>query len=161
MEDRWFIRNVADMPAYSEPPFGVRIPFAPQDAPFGDTGMNITVLQPGEPNCRYHHETGQEDFLVLSGECVCIVDDVERPMRAWDVLHCPGGTPHVLVGAGAGPCAILMIGAKRPGERIHYPVSEVAATYGASVATPTDEPGEAYADTPGVEHPISLDWPPA
>lgn len=161
MDDRWFIRNVAEMPALAEPPFGAYIPFAPQDAPFADTGMNITVLQPGEPNGRYHHETGQEDFLVLAGECVCIVDDVERPMRAWDVFHCPGGTPHIFVGAGDGPCAILMIGAKRAGERIHYPVSEVAAKYGASVTAPTDEPGEAYADTPGVTHPVKLDWPPA
>lgn len=161
MADEWFIRNVADTPAFAEPPFGAEFRFAAREAPFADTGFNITVLQPGEPNGRYHAESGQEDFIVLSGECVCIVHDAEHHMRAWDVFHCPGGTPHIFVGAGDGPCAILMIGAKRDGETIHYPVSEVAAKYGASVSEPTDSPAEAYVDCPGVQSPVDLPWPPA
>jgi hypothetical protein len=64
----------------------------------------------------------------------------------------------VIVGAGDGPCAILMIGA-RPDEPIRYPVSEVAAKYGASVAKETSEPDEAYADWPGEYQPIRLPWP--
>ncbi|MCB0871851.1 MAG: cupin domain-containing protein [Thermoleophilia bacterium] len=159
MPDEWFIRNVADLTAYADGEFGAYFRFAPREAPFADTGMNITVLQPGEANGRYHHESGQEDFLVLAGECICIVHDVEHPMRAWDFFHCPGGTPHIFVGAGSGPCAILMIGAKRDGETIHYPVSEVAGRYGASVSRPTDSPIEAYADRPGDEVPVRLDWP--
>jgi len=160
VEDAWFIRNVADTPAYAEPPFGAYFRLAPREAPFADTGINVTVLRPGEPNGRYHSERVQEDFLVLSGECVCIVHDTEHRMRAWDFLHCPGGTPHILVGAGDGPCAILMIGAKRDGNVIHYPVSEVAARYGASVRAPTGSPAEAYADCPDVESPTDLPWPP-
>jgi uncharacterized cupin superfamily protein len=99
----------------------------------------------------------QEGFLVLSGACRLIVEDEERPLRQWDYFHCPGGTGHVLVGAGDGPCAIL-IGA-RPGEPFRYPVSEVAARYGASVATETSVPDEAYADWPGNHEPIRLPWP--
>jgi hypothetical protein len=38
-----------------------------------------------------------------------------------------------------------MIGSRRKDEA-HYPVSDVAAKYGASVAAETDEPSEAYAD---------------
>jgi hypothetical protein len=48
----------------------------------------------------------------------------------------------------------------RPDEPIHYPVSEVAAKYGASVAAETDKPGEAYADWPGDFTPVRLPWPP-
>jgi quercetin dioxygenase-like cupin family protein len=51
----------------------------------------------------------QEGFLVLSGECTLIVEEEERPLRQWDYFHCPADTRHVIVGAGDGPCAILMI----------------------------------------------------
>ena len=91
------------------------------------------MLQPGEPNCRYHAESTQEDFLVLSGEALLIVDEQERPLKAWDFVHCPGGTRHVFVGAGDGPCVIVMVGSRRPDDDIVYPVSEVALKHGAGV----------------------------
>ena len=96
---------------------------------------------------------------MLSGECTLIVEEEERPLRQWDYFHCPAGTRHVIVGAGDGPCAILMLG-KRPDEPIHYPVSEVAAKHGASVAKDTADPDEAYADWPGEYEPVRLPWPP-
>jgi uncharacterized cupin superfamily protein len=102
-------------------------------------------MQPGQPNCRYHSEPVQEDFLVLHGECVAIVEGEEHLLRQWDFLHCPAGTEHVFVGAGDGPCAVLMIGSRRE-EAAHYPVNDTAAKYGASVAEETDDPAEAYAD---------------
>jgi uncharacterized cupin superfamily protein len=87
-----------------------------------------------------------------------IVEEEERRLRQWDYFHCPAGTSHVFVGGGDGPCAILMIGA-RPDEPIRYPVSDVAAAYGASVATETTVPDEAYADWPGEFRPVRLPWP--
>ena len=51
-----------------------------------------------------------------------------------------------------------MIGA-RPDEPIRYPVSEVAAKYGASAAKETSEPDEAYADWPGEYQPVRLTCP--
>ena len=63
-------------------------------------------------------------------------------------MHCPPETDHVFVGAGDGPCAILMVGVRSEDEELHYPVSEVAARYGASVDTATSSPDEAYAPTP-------------
>jgi uncharacterized cupin superfamily protein len=92
----------------------------------------------------YHSEPVQEDFLVLEGECIVILEGEERRLRQWDFVHCPAGTEHVFVGAGDGPCAILMIGSRRE-DRAHYPVNEVAAKYGASVTKATDDPSEAYA----------------
>ena len=106
--------------------------------------MNLDVFWPGQPSTLYHAETEQEDFLVLAGECVAILEGEERRLRAWDFVHCPPGTHHVFIGAGDGPCVILMLG-HRPNGGIDYPRSELALRYGAGVETPTDSPTEAYA----------------
>jgi uncharacterized cupin superfamily protein len=122
--------------------------------------VNIRVRGPGQPSAVYHEESAQEDFLVLAGECLAILDGQVRRLGAWDFLHCPAGTPHVFVGAGDGPCAILMVGSRHPGKKITYWPNEVAARYGASAAQPTSAPGEAYADW-GSFTPTRLSWPPA
>lgn len=137
--------NLADAPARSHPRRATQIDWEPEGEPWPDTGVNVQVMQPGQPNCRYHSEPVQEDFLVLHGECIAIIDGEERSLRQWDVVHCPAGVDHVFVGAGDGPCAVLMIGSRRLDEP-HYPVSELAAKYGASVAAETDDPDVAYAD---------------
>ena len=156
--DGWFVLNLADALAVrNDEKGGAMYPVEPQ-AGFRDVGVRVRVLWPGDPNALYHSEGVQEGFLVLSGECTLIVEDEERALRQWDYFHCPADTGHVLVGAGEGPCAILMLGA-RPDEPIRYPVSEVAAKYGASVAKDTDDPDEAYADWPGEYLPVRLPWP--
>jgi uncharacterized cupin superfamily protein len=156
----WFVLNLADaLAARNEQKGGAVYPLESREAPFGDIGVHVTVLWPGDPNGLYHSESGQEGFLVLSGECTLIVEEQERPLRQWDYFHCPPGTRHIFVGAGDGPCAILMLGLRPDPERLHYPVSEVAAKYGASAAKETDEPDEAYADWPGEYRPVRLPWP--
>ncbi len=80
---------------------------------FEQLGLGLTVLQPGEPMTMYHWETDQEDFLVLSGEAIAIVEGEERPLRQWDFLHCPPGTNHAIVGAGDGPCVVFAVGARQ------------------------------------------------
>ncbi len=141
----WFVLNAADAPARAHPRRATLIDFEPDADPWPDLGVNIQLLQPGQPNCRYHSEPVQEDFLVLSGECLAIVEGEERRLRRWDLLHCPAGTEHVFVGAGDEPCAVLMIGSRRE-DAAHYPVNAAAARYDASVSEPTDDPAEAYAD---------------
>jgi uncharacterized cupin superfamily protein len=116
------------------------------------------VLWPGETPGKYHAESNQEGFLVLSGECIAVVEGEERRMGQWDYLHCPPGTAHITVGAGDGPCAILMVGTRAPDDTIHYPVEPAAAKYGASVEVATDSPKEAYAGRPPIE-PASSPWP--
>jgi uncharacterized cupin superfamily protein len=118
------------------------------------------VLQPGEPASKYHAEAAQEAFLVLSGECRLIVGDEERPLRQWDFFHAAPWTPHVLVGAGEAPCAVLMVGSRFEEKGIVYPVSEAAARYGASVEAETSSPREAYAAWKPPE-PARRQWPPA
>jgi uncharacterized cupin superfamily protein len=143
--DESFVMNLAEAPTASHPHQATILDFEDESAPWPDTGVNVQIMQPGQPNCRYHSEPVQEDFLVLHGDCIVILDGEERPLRQWDFLHCPAGVEHVFVGAGDGPCAVLMIGSRRKDEA-HYPVNEVAAKYDASVKTATDEPSEAYAD---------------
>jgi uncharacterized cupin superfamily protein len=158
--DGWFVLNLGEALAVrNEEKGGVSYPIESQEHLFANLGVHLRVLWPGDPNALYHSEGVQEGFLVLSGECVLIVEDEERPLRQWDYFHCPAGTRHVLVGAGEAPCSVLMIGA-RPDEPIHYPVSPVAAKHGASVAAATDVPDEAYADWPGDYVPVRLPWPP-
>ena len=144
-DDNPFVVNVADAAASSHSRRATVIDFEPDDADWPDTGVNIQIMQPGQPNCRYHSEPVQEDFLVLHGDCIAIVDGEEWRLKRWDFVHCPAGTEHVFVGAGNGPSAVLMIGSRRE-DAAHYPVNEVAAKYGASVSRKTDEPAEAYAD---------------
>ena len=158
--DGWFVLNLSDALAVrNEEKGGAVYPLESRDARFRDFGVNVRVVWPGEPNALYHAESGQEGFLVLSGECMLLVEEQERPLRQWDYFHCPADTRHVIVGAGDGPCAILMIGLRPEVETLHYPVSDVAAKYGASAAKETDEPDEAYADWPGEYRPLRLPWP--
>jgi uncharacterized cupin superfamily protein len=144
----WFVVNARDAAWWRHRDiFGFGARFENRDAaPFLENGVVLRVLQPGEPNCRYHAESTQEDFLVLAGECLLLVGDHERRLEAWDFVHCPPWTEHVFVGVGSGPCVILMIGARRPDDDIVYPVSELARSHGASVERETREPREAYAD---------------
>ncbi len=105
------------------------------------------MLDPGQPACYYHREDEQEDFLVLSGECLVLIEGEERALRQWDFVHCPPWTEHVFVGAGDGPCAILAVGSRRQGDVV-YPVSELALKHGAGVETETAVPQVAYAAIP-------------
>lgn len=160
VSDGWYVLSLRDAYAEGNDACGAWYPLEGDDHRWPDFGANVHVLQPGQVACRYHQESAQEGFLVLDGECLLIVEEQERPLRQWDYLHCPGGTRHVFVGAGEGPCAILMIGARPDDNDIHYPVSDAAARHGASVATPTDLPREAYADWPGPSAPRRPAWPP-
>jgi uncharacterized cupin superfamily protein len=143
----WFVVNVHDAEWWFEEGRGGRCAFENEygDPPveFAQLGVNVTVLGAGQKSL-YHAEANEEAFLVLSGECVLLVEGDERRLRRWDFFHAPPWTEHAFVGAGEEPCAILMVGARSaPGVR--YPVSELAARYGASVAEETTDWREAYA----------------
>jgi quercetin dioxygenase-like cupin family protein len=157
-DDGWFILNLADIGWESVSGSGTWTSFESPSSPSPLLGIGVHVLAPGEASGLYHAESNQEGFLVLSGECIAIVEGQERRMRAWDYLHCPPGTAHITIGAGEGPCAILMVGTRSPDRTIHYPVEPAAAKYGASVDVATDSPREAYADLPPIV-PARSPWP--
>jgi quercetin dioxygenase-like cupin family protein len=143
----WFVVNVRDAAWFSSDTRGAACWFESEygDPPveFAQLGVNVTVLEPGQSGV-YHAESNQEAFLVLAGECTLLVEGEERLLRRWDVFHCPPWNEHAFVGAGDRPCVILMVGA-RLGPEARYPVSKLAARYGASVEKETSDPGEVYA----------------
>jgi quercetin dioxygenase-like cupin family protein len=153
--DGWFVVNAADTTWMRHDKFGARCNFEVdgrlaterpelhvQQHP--QLGFRLHVLDPGKPSTLYHRESDQEDFLVLSGECLLIVEGEERPLRAWDFFHCPPDTTHAFVGAGDGPCVMLMVGARTREGTILYPRDETALNYGAGVEIDTEQPSVAY-----------------
>ncbi|HJR95511.1 MAG TPA: cupin domain-containing protein [Gaiellaceae bacterium] len=117
-------------------------------------GFNPFVLMPGEAMSMYHWEADQEAFLVLAGEAVLVVEGEERPLRAWDFVHSPPQTKHVIVGAGRGPCVVVAVGSRAhdgQADAPGFPVDEVARSHGASVGEDTMDGGAAYASVSGRE----------
>jgi uncharacterized cupin superfamily protein len=144
----WFVVNARDARWVYIEGFGGAATFE-GDVDFPHVGVNVQVLWPGEPDGYYHREDYQEDFLILSGECLLLVEGEERRLRAWDFVHCPPNTEHILVGAGDGPCAFVGIGARRPGDyAVVYTVSDLAIRHGAGVTEEATDPGTAYAGVP-------------
>jgi uncharacterized cupin superfamily protein len=152
----WFVVNVDEAAWLRNDAFGGRCVFEssrrvlaerPDAEPqmFPDTGFTLAVLEPGKPSGMFHAESAQEDFLVLAGTCLLLVEDEERQLRAWDFVHCPAGTLHTFVGTGDGPCVIFMTGARREGKTIVYPAAEHARAHDAAVEAETSDPMEAYA----------------
>ena len=160
--DGWFVVNLADAAGERTPDLGAWMRLESVDHEFPHFGINVHVLKPGEPSAMYHGEAAQEGFLILHGECVLIVEEEERQLRQWDFFHCPPWVDHITVGAGDGPCAILMIGRRGPEfEPVRYPVSDVAARHGASVLEATDDSKRAYAHVDRSVTPEHLGWPPS
>jgi uncharacterized cupin superfamily protein len=141
----WFVLNAREA-KWRDGHFGAYTRFE-GDPRFTRLGFNIAVLAPGQAACYYHGEDEQEDFLVLQGECVLLIEGQERPLGQWDFVHCPPWAEHVFVGAGDGPCALLAVGTRSDGDVV-YPHSELALRHGAGVERETREPREAYAEIP-------------
>jgi uncharacterized cupin superfamily protein len=148
-EEGWFAVNIRDAAWVTGDHFGSACVFEGDAVAFPQVGYTLAVLQPGQPSALYHWEADQEDFLVVHGECLAIVEEQERPMRTWDFLHCPGGTRHIFVGAGDGPCVIFMAGGRAHRRSGAYVRSEAALRHGASVETETADPQQAYAPFAG------------
>jgi uncharacterized cupin superfamily protein len=147
--DGWFVVNARDARWRDFPAFGKTCDFEGKRA-FRQLGININILEPGQSLGLYHREKAQEDFLILAGTCVLIVEDEERELKAWDFVHCPPGTNHMIVAAGDGPTIVLAVGARGRGRSgIVYPVSETAANHSVSAKKETADPKAAYDDFPG------------
>jgi uncharacterized cupin superfamily protein len=141
----WFVLNAEQAPWMHTDRFGSACAFeARRVAGFEQMGFNVRVLAPGQPGGMYHGEPHEEAALVVSGEALLIVEGEERPLRRWDFVHLPPGTRHVIVGAGDGPCVLVMAGTRGPGE-IEYPAEPAARRHGAALEHDTTDPREAYA----------------
>ena len=126
----WFVVNVRDARWLDNERFGAYARFQREEARFEQVGVNLSVLQPGQPMCLYHGEEDQEGFLVLSGNPLLLIEGEERALAPWDYVHCPPWTEHVIVGAGATPSVVLAVGARQH-DAVVYPVSELALRHAA------------------------------
>ena len=141
----WFVLNARDAPWMHNDMRSV-VKFGGEgEAHFDELGIGLYWLEPGRPMSMYHHEGGQEDFLVLRGACLLIVEGQERELRAWDLFHCPPRTPHTMVATGDEPALVLAVGARKERGSVYYPRDEAAVRRGAGVEVETGSPPEAYA----------------
>jgi uncharacterized cupin superfamily protein len=154
----WFVMNARDARWFDS---GVRhsLPLTGCDEYEAETffpmlGLALRVLEPGAAMSIYHWETEQEDFLVLAGTPMLVVEGQERQLGPWDFVHCPPGANHVFVGAGDGPSLIVSASSRqfqKDGPWGFYTVDETAAKYGASPPETTQDGEIADRDFPQSE----------
>ena len=160
--DGWFVVNARDARWFDRGPRGALCYFEGDDElEFPQVGINLFVLEPGQPMSMYHWEADQEDFLVLSGEALLIVEGEERSLRQWDFVHTPARVDHTIVGAGSGRCVVLAIGARyeSTGENWGgYRVHAAAIRHGAGVQRETTSQEEAYGRFPAREPSAYRGW---
>jgi len=152
--DGWYVLNARDARWYH---IEGRAAFCDLEGEqdFPQLGLNIQVLQPGEWMAMYHWEVDQEDFLVVSGEVLLIVEGEERQLRQWDFFHSASRTKHTIVGAGRGPAVVVAVGARQHQDGPDwggYPVDEAALRHAAGVEQETNEPDKAYAPFTNRQH---------
>ena len=152
----WFVLNARDARWRRREGRGYSVAFTGStdeecESQFPQVGVNLFILGPGEPIGMYHREADQEDFLILAGEALLLIEGEERLLRQWDFVHCPPDTEHMIVGAGEGPCTLVAIGAREhmsSTEWGEYTVSELAQRHDAGVEQATSDPDVAYARFP-------------
>jgi uncharacterized cupin superfamily protein len=129
---------------------------------FVQLGVNLFVLAPREPLGMYHSEQDEEDFLIVAGEAVLLIEGEERRLRQWDFVHCPPGAEHTIVGGDGGPCVVLGCGARarQPTTGWHYPVNHLALSRNAGVQRETRDMAEAYAELPDQPTSYRAGWLP-
>jgi mannose-6-phosphate isomerase-like protein (cupin superfamily) len=140
----WFVMNAKEGRWFVTPGKGMGIPLTGCDEYEAETffpmlGLALRIVPAGEPSTTYHWETEQEDFLVLHGEGLLIVEGQERPVQQWDFVHCPPGTPHSFTATGDEQCVLLTVGARRERAWRYLPTPLAE-----SVETETDSGAEAY-----------------
>ena len=140
--DGWFVINARESRWRDTGRFGLFCNFEGKRR-FPQLGINVNVLEPGQAIGIYHRERRQEDFLVVYGECLLLVEGRERRLRAWDFVHCPPETNHMIVGAGNGRAVVIAVGA-RGRNSVVYPVEPLAVARRVGVERETTKPAEAY-----------------
>lgn len=152
----WFVVNARDARWLCRPGRGFCLPLTGStedevERYFPQVGINVFVLAPGDTMGMYHRETDQEGFLVVAGQALLLVEGEERPLRAWDFVHCPAGANHTIVGGGGGLCLVVAVGARDLSTGPDwgaYTVDPAAVRHSAGVEEETTDPDVAYARFP-------------
>jgi uncharacterized cupin superfamily protein len=151
--DGWFVLNAREARWRSAEGRGA-ITDLEGETEFPQLGIHVFVLGPGEPISMYHWEVDQEDFLIVSGEALLIVEGEERPLRQWDFVHCSRETKHTIVGAGDNRCVVVAVGSRTttgPGWG-GYTVDKAALRHNAGVEEETTQEDVAYANVAHRKH---------
>jgi uncharacterized cupin superfamily protein len=149
----WFVVNAREARWRERPGRGHSLPLTGWsdeecETYFAQLGVNLLVLEPGQPSGNYHWEADAEGFLVISGEPLLIIEGQERPLRQWDYFHCPPGTNHIIVGGQSGTSVVLAMSSREhmaTPEWGGYTVDEAALRHGAGVEEETSDSAAAYA----------------
>ncbi len=148
----WFVVNAREAQWCDRGPRGHVCRFeGAGDLQFEQLGIHIFVLGPGEPMSMYHWEADQEDFLVLSGEALLIVEGEERPLRRGTSCTLPPGSTTSSSGRARGNRSSWRSArarGPRGGELGRLPLHEAAVRHDASAERETTDPQEAYARFP-------------
>ena len=83
----WFVVNARDVSWIRSEERGQDTDFEGRQE-WTDLGFRIQILSPGQRGL-YHGERGQEDFLVVSGECVLVVEGEGAPPEGLGLLPLP------------------------------------------------------------------------
>ncbi len=140
----WFVVNVRDARWMHNRMRSVCRFGGEGDAHFDDLGVSLYSLEPGQKMSLYHHEAGQEDFLVLSGAGTLLIDGEERSLEQWDFVHCPPRTGHTIVATDE-PIVVLAVGARKEKGSARYPVEPTAIAHGTGVPDEVTPAPDVYA----------------
>ena len=141
----WFVVNVRDARWMHNRMRSVCRFGGEGEAHFDDLGVSLFWLRPAQAMSLYHHEAGQEDFLVIAGDCTLVIEGAEHSLQTWDFVHCPPGTAHTIVAAGDAPALVLAVGARKEKGNARYPVDPVAVSHGAGVPDDSTTASQTYA----------------
>jgi uncharacterized cupin superfamily protein len=141
----WFVVNAREAPWMHNAMRAVCRFGGQGEAHFDDLGIALYWLAPGRPMSLYHHEAGQEDFLILRGRCTVLIEGRTREAGPWDLVHCPPRTPHTILAAGEEPALILAVGARREPGSARYPVEPEAIVRSAGVPDEQTTADQVYA----------------
>ena len=84
--DGWFVLNAREARWLHGEGRGALLSFE-GETEFPQVGINIFVLPPGEPTGMYHWEADQEDFLVLFGEALLIIEGEKDHTVPWAIAN--------------------------------------------------------------------------
>ena len=96
----WYVLNAADASWWAAEGRGAYSNLE-GEPDFEQLGISLVTLAPGEAMAMYHWEEDQEDFLVLAGEALLIVEGDERPRGGGGVGDKPPHPQHHIKERGA------------------------------------------------------------
>ena len=110
-------------------------------------GVNLTTIAPGGQSALRHWHAVQDEFIyIISGELVLVTDAGEQLLKAGMAAGFSGGKAdaHCLLNRSDDDATYLEIGDRNPGDAVHYPDDDLAASMKDGRWTFTRKDGTSY-----------------